>query len=268
MSEFAGYLACCEQAARAAGSRLLEMMGRVKVREKGPADLVTEADEAAQATIRDIVLAAYPGHGFLSEENLSIPAGEDGFRWIVDPLDGTTNFVHGAPQFAVSIALTRHEEIVVGTIYDPSADECFSAERGGGARLNGHEIRVSGSAKLEEALVAVSFSAKVKRGDRQIDHFIEVMLRSRAMRRTGSSAINLSYLAAGRYDAYWGTTSKIWDVAAGLLLVEEAGGVVTDIQGGAFDMNHPTFLVAATRPLHDELRAVLRSVEESRGARV
>jgi len=242
---------------------LRDWKGRFAVREKGPADLVTEADLASQEAIRQILLGAFPRHGFLAEEESSADKGssiasqEDGLRWIVDPLDGTTNYVHGVANYAVSIALERSGEPLVGTVYDPSTDECFSAAAGHGVTCNGEALRVSDAGRLSQAMVAVSFAAKVERDDPEIGDFIEVMLEAQAMRRMGSSALNLCYLAAGRFDAYWATATKTWDIAAGALLVREAGGVITAIDGGPLDLERPQFIAAATPALHRELFELL-----------
>ncbi|HUY87115.1 MAG TPA: inositol monophosphatase family protein [Pirellulales bacterium] len=251
------YQRICEQAARAGGEVLLDWAGRFAVREKGPADLVTEADVAAQDAIRDVLLGAFPKHGFLAEENLSLPSQEDGYRWIVDPLDGTTNYVHGLPQFAVSIALEQNGWLKTGVVYNPVTDECFSAAEGRGAHLNGQALRVSQVAELSQALVAASFPAKVRRGDPEIEDFLAVMLECQALRRMGSSALNLCYLAAGRFDAYWSRSTKAWDIAAGVLIVREAGGVVSGFDGRELDLADPRFIAAGTAPLHAQLSQML-----------
>jgi myo-inositol-1(or 4)-monophosphatase len=263
LATIADYQRICEQAARAGGDVLRDWRGRFAVREKGPADLVTEADLASQEIIRQILLGAFPEHVFLAEEgfvadtNARIASQKNDLRWIVDPLDGTTNYVHGVPNYSVSIALERDGDPLVGTVYDPTTDECFSAAAGHGATCNGKALRVSEIGRLSEAMIAVSFSAKVDRGDQEIADFIEVMLQSQATRRMGSSALNLCYVAAGRFDAYWATTTKIWDIAAGALLVREAGGEITAIDGGPFNLERPQFIAAATGALHRELCGLL-----------
>jgi myo-inositol-1(or 4)-monophosphatase len=249
----------CEETAMAAGEVLLQWAGRFHVKEKGRSDLVTEADLASQQVIRDKLLGAFPGHGFLAEENEQIPSRDQDYRWIVDPLDGTMNYVHGVPNYAVSIALAKGSDVVVGTVYDPTSRECFSAMRGRGAWLNGERISVSGTTDLAAALVAVSFATHVERGDPEISEFIEVMLKARGIRRMGSSALNLCYLAAGRFDGYWSKSTKIWDIAAGALLVREAGGVITAFDGGALDVERPQFVSAATPHLHRQIREALQA---------
>lgn len=259
MATISDFNRVCEQAARAGGAVLLDWAGRFAVREKGPSDLVTEADLASQEAIRDVLLGAFPDHGFLAEENEQIASRLDDYRWVVDPLDGTMNYVHGVPNFAVSIALEQRGEPIVGTVYDPVSRECFSAARGGGAWLNGKRLTASKTTNLARALVAVSFSAQVRREDREIDDFISVMLRAQGTRRMGSSAINLCYVAAGRFDGYWSTSTKIWDIAAGVLLVSEAGGVVTAFDGSPLAIERPQFIVAATPELHEQLFDLLHA---------
>ena len=253
-------LSVCEQAARAGGAVLLDWMGRFSVREKGPADLVTEADEASQKTIQGIVLGAFPDHAFLAEEGKRTEtASESGYRWIVDPLDGTTNYVHGLPHFAVSIGLEYRGELVVGVVFDPLANDCFSAAKGQGAFLNGQCLQVSAATQASEALVAVGLPTQVRGDSREIATMVALMTRSRAIRRMGSTALNLSYVAAGRLDGCWCTGAKSWDVAAGVLLVREAGGQVTAADGNTLDIDRPNFLAAATPGLHAELLLVLRN---------
>lgn len=252
------YQKVCDEAARSAGAVLLDWAGRFNAREKGPSDLVTEADFAAQETIRATLLGAFPKHGFLGEEdNLRIDSRDDGLTWIVDPLDGTLNYVHGVPNYSVSIALARHGQVMVGTVFDPVNGECFSAARGRGAWLNGRRLAASGVTQLSQALVAVSFPAAVRRDDRSMADFIEVTAAAQGTRRMGSSAINLSYVAAGRFDSYWSTATKTWDIAAGVLLITEAGGVVTAYDGGPLDLDRPQFIAAATPELHAVLLELL-----------
>jgi myo-inositol-1(or 4)-monophosphatase len=252
------FLNVAVEAGRAAGRELIDWQGRFAVREKGPADLVTEADLAAQEAVRKIILAAFPEHGLLAEENGLSTTGRDGYRWIVDPLDGTTNYVHSLPQFCTSIALERAGRLLVGVVYDPSADECFAAVAGGGATLNGRPIRTSGVTAMPQAMVAASFAPRTKRTDPAIHEFLNVLERAQAVRRMGSSALNLCYVAAGRLDAYWANDTKTWDVAAGWLLVREAGGTVVSPDGDEPDLAKPRFVAAAHAALADELRTTLR----------
>jgi myo-inositol-1(or 4)-monophosphatase len=219
--------------------------------------LVTEADLASQECVREKLLSAFPRHGFLAEENANHPSSDDGLRWIVDPLDGTMNYVHGVPGYAVSIALEQSGKPLVGVVYDPILRECYSAIAGGGAFLNDRPIRVTRVTDLSQALVATSFSAKVPRDSPEISLFAEILVRSQSTRRMGSAALNLCYLAAGRFDAYFALNTKIWDVAAGVLLVREAGGVITDLSGGDINLEKPQFVGAASAELNAELRRIL-----------
>jgi myo-inositol-1(or 4)-monophosphatase len=257
LTQLAEFDAASQRAARLAGQLLLDKAGRVQVREKGPADLVTEADLASQEVIRETLLGAFPGHGFLAEENLSIASSDDDYRWIVDPLDGTTNYVHGIAQYCVSIALERSGKLLVGTVYDPVADECFSATSGGGAWLGEKRLRASGQQQLSHAVVAMSFPPGAKRDSPDVTDFLHVLEQAQSMRRTGSSALNLCYVAAGRFDGYWSSSARIWDIAAGVLLVQEAGGIVTGRTGEPFVLDPPHFVAAASPQLHAELSKLL-----------
>lgn len=255
----AAALAAAERAARAGAALLLDWRGRFHIREKGPQDVVSEADLASQDAIEAVLLGEFPDHGFLAEENKHIPARDGRHTWIVDPLDGTTNYVHGVPQFAVSIALEEDGRIVAGIVLDPCADECFAAVLNGGAFLNGTRINASKVTRLRDALTVASFPSGIRRGNPEIDRFIDVLIESQSLRRTGSSAINLAYLAAGRFDGYWATTNQSWDVAAGILIAQEAGAVITDFSGGPVDIHRPRFISACTPELHSELRRVLQA---------
>lgn len=253
----AAALAAAERAARAGAAVLLDWRGRFHVREKGPQDVVSEADLASQDAIEAALLGEFPDHGFLAEENKHVPPRDGRHTWIVDPLDGTTNYVHGVPQFAVSIALEQDGHIVAGVVLDPCADECFAATLGGGAYLNGTKITSSRVTRLRDALTVASFPAGIRRGNPEIERFVDVLIESQSLRRTGSSAINLAYLAAGRFDGYWATTNQSWDVAAGILIAEEAGAIITDFAGEPVDVHHPRFIAACTHELHNELRRAL-----------
>jgi myo-inositol-1(or 4)-monophosphatase len=243
----------CEDSARAGAEALLAWKGRFKVREKGPADLVTEADLASQEAVRGTILGSFPDHDVLGEEDTGPSIRKSAYRWIVDPLDGTTNYVHGVPQYAVSVALEHDGQLLVGTVYDPSTDECFTAVRGEGARLNGERFSASDASEISQALVAVSFPAQVERGSRPMVDFENVVVRCRAVRRSGSAALNLAYVACGRYDAYFARETKAWDVAAGALLISEAGGIITGIDGRPFSLERPKFIAAGSTKLHAEI---------------
>lgn len=245
------------RAALAGGAVLQDWAGRFAVTEKGPADLVTEADFASQEAVRKVLMEAFPEHGILAEENGLSTEGKDGYRWIIDPLDGTTNYVHGLAQYCVSIGLECRGKLLAGVVFDPKANDCFTAGLGQGAFLNGRALRVSGVRGLSKALVAVSFPPGVGRGDPSVEDFLNVMDHAQAIRRMGSSALNLCYLAAGRIDGYWARDTKAWDVAAGYLLVTEAGGVLTSYDGGPADVARPRFIAASTPELHRELSGLL-----------
>ena len=247
------FITICDQAARAGGDVLQDWVGRFQVREKGPADLVTEADLASQEVIRKVIGGAFPDHAFVGEEGQWDRATDAPFRWIVDPLDGTTNYVHGLPQYSVSVAVEGKGVVHAGAVYDPVADESYTAARGKGAWLNGETLTSSNVETLDRALLAMSLPAGVKPNSPEISDFLRLVSSCQAMRRMGSSALNLCYLAAGRIDGYWATSVKAWDVAAGTLLVTEAGGVITGRDGAPFDVWHPHFIAAATPRLHQNL---------------
>jgi len=254
-------LATCDAAARAGAAQLLAWRGGVMAREKGPADLVTEADFASQAAIRAEVAARFPHHLFLGEEQANdfATVDEDEHVWLVDPLDGTTNFVHGYPCFTISVAVARGRELLAGVVYDPLRNECFAASQGQGAWCNGAPIRTSSVTAVGNALVAVSLPPRVRPDAPDLMDFVRVVQVCQAIRRSGSAAMNLAYVACGRLDAFWATQIQPWDVAAGVLLVKEAGGAVTGRDGASFDLRHPHFITSANAELHRELREVLSS---------
>lgn len=250
------FLKVCVEAVRAGGAVVQEWFGRVEATKKGPADLVTPADFASQEAVRRVVLGAFPDHALLGEEEIpGEPVSVDAeYRWIVDPLDGTTNYAHGVPHYAVSLALAHRGEAIVGAVYDPVRDECFTAAAGGGAHLNGRSIRTSGVTEMSEALGAVGFPPAVQADSPDLRMFTEAVVRCQSIRRTGSAALNLCYVAAGRFDLYWSFSTKVWDVAAGTLLVREAGGALTAPDGSPFQLDDAQFLAAATEPLRLQLQ--------------
>lgn len=251
------YVKTCERAARAGGEQLKLWMGKFDVREKGPSDWVTDADLASQKAIEEIVRGAYPEHDFRGEEDTVVEEKGSRFVWQVDPLDGTTNYVHGAPPYCVSVALAEEGEVIAAAVFDPVSGECFTAQRGEGAFLNGRRISVSGAESLDRSLVTASFPPLVDPESEEIQAFLRVLRKAGSMRRTGSAALNLCYVAAGRFDAFWAVTIKSWDVAAGVLLVREAGGTVTAPDGGPFVLDEAKFACAATESLHGELLQLL-----------
>lgn len=227
------FLAAATEIARAAGALLLSVRDRcVRIEYKGDADLVTEADRASEALIVERLRAHFPDHAILAEEGGGL-AVDSSYRWYVDPLDGTTNFAHGFPFFCVSIALEKSGEMIVGVVYDPIRDELFTAEKGAGARLNNRPIHVSGAAALSECLLATGFPSHHRHKNPNIHFYHQLNLHSHGVRRAGSAALDLCYVACGRMDAFWEFNLKPWDVAAGMLLVAEAGGRVTEARGGA-----------------------------------
>jgi myo-inositol-1(or 4)-monophosphatase len=255
------FLAVCEQAARAGGQKLLDWQGRFSVREKGVADLVTDADLASQEAVREVIWRTFPNHAFIGEEGGSraeLPKAS--YRWIVDPLDGTTNFVHGVPHFAVSVALEHEAGLLAGTVYDPVLNECYTAAKGEGAKLNGKPLKVSMVKQLRDALVASSFPAQVAANSPLLTAFAELIQVCQALRRGGSAALNLAYIAAGRFDAYWAADLQPWDAAAGALLVQEAGGVLAALDGEEFRVWEPRLIATATPELFGELQGKLRQI--------
>ncbi len=252
-AEEAQLLRVCERAAWAGATVLQSWIGRFQVKSKGPSDLVTEADLASQEAVRATILAEFPSHDILGEEDRGPVERTSEYRWIVDPLDGTTNYVHGVPHYAVSIAVEREGALLAGVVYDPSAQENFAAARGHGAYLNGQRISASGTECLKDALVAISFPAHVEPGSREIEDAMKALVACQAVRRTGSAALNLGYVAAGRYDAYFARETRPWDVAAGALLVREAGGVLTGLAGEPFQVDRAKFISAGTQSLHKAL---------------
>jgi myo-inositol-1(or 4)-monophosphatase len=247
--------------AREAGARLREFFAAgVETEYKGDVDLVTVADRTSEKLIRERLAAAFPEHGIYGEEGTRDRLGGE-FRWYVDPLDGTTNFAHGFPQFCVSLGLEQRDaalrpeedgRLVAAVIYDPIRDELFAAERGRGARLNGRPMRVSRTPELAEALIATGFPSRKRHQDTNIHFYHEFTLRSHGVRRAGSAALDLAYVAAGRLEAFWEFNLNPWDTAAGILLVEEAGGRVTDFSGYAFRLDSREIL-ASNGLIHAEL---------------
>jgi len=239
------------------------------IQKKGAIDLVTEIDLRVEREFRMLIAGRFPGHTVLGEEGIEIgnqfdeliPDFNSGrHRWIIDPVDGTTNYAHGLALFCVSIALEVDGQTVLGVIYDPMAEELFTAERGGGARLNGLPIRVTPCAEMGDALLCTGFPYSVReKPGHLIAGFAEFMRVSQAVRRLGSAALDLCYVAAGRFDGFYEETLKAWDVAAGALIVEEAGGRVTGTSGEAFDP-HAGNIVASNGHLHAAMISTLDTV--------
>ncbi|MBN2581019.1 MAG: inositol monophosphatase [Pirellulales bacterium] len=254
------YLLVCEQAVRAGGAAVQRWIGKIEVSKKGPADLVTQADFASQEAVARTIRSSFPEHRLVGEEGSS-PMAEGAnspYRWITDPLDGTTNYVHGIPHYAVSLALEREGELLVGAVWNPVLEECFTAAQGRGAWLNGEPIHTSRITDLSEALGVVGFPPGMKRGAPDLQVFLEAVIECQSVHRSGSAALNLCYLAAGRYDVFWTFSTHLWDVAAGVLLLREAGGAICRPDGGEYAIENDQFLSAANPALLSQLLAVVR----------
>lgn len=249
-------LAIAGEAARRGGDMLLRMMGDAHhIVKKGDIDLVTEADLAAEKAILSYIASHFPQDGILAEESGSQGA-KGGRTWLIDPLDGTTNYAHGFPFFAVSIALAIENEVVLGVVHNPFLDESFEAAKGQGAFLNGKAIHVSGTGRLEESLLATGFPYDVHERPERVMALLEKMLtRAQGVRRMGSAALDLCYVAAGRLDGFWEEDLKPWDTAAGDVMVREAGGRITTFSGGTYTPYLQT-VVASNGRIHDRMVAV------------
>jgi myo-inositol-1(or 4)-monophosphatase len=243
-------------AARKAGRSLIRDFGEVEqlqVSIKGPANFVSVADHKAEDIIFKELNKARPGYGFLMEERGHVDGVDKTHRWLVDPLDGTTNFLHSNPMFAVSIGLEREGQLVAGVIYNPASDQLFTAEKGKGAFMNDRRLRVAGRKTLADALVTTGIPHRGRDGHPRFLKEMEVMMREVAgIRRTGSAALDLAFVAAGRFDAYWERNLKPWDLAAGIVIVREAGGFVTDLDGSE-KMLESGDVVAANSNIHKAL---------------
>ena len=231
------FVPAMEKIAREAGALLMKhFIRRVKIEYKGDVDLVTVADREAEALIIRRIRARWPEHDVLAEEGGRGHSGGE-YIWYVDPLDGTTNFAHGFPVFCVSLALQHKGKLVAGVIYDPTRDELFSAELGGGARLNVRRIQVSKVSNLAESLVATGFPSHKRHKNPNIYFYHQISLRTHGVRRAGAAALDLANVAAGRFDGFWEFNLNPWDTGAGVLLVEEAGGRVSGFSGQPFEIN-------------------------------
>ncbi len=249
------------QAARTGGDIIIRSMNRVhnvKVQSKGRNDFVTEVDKFVEAKIIEVIKKSYPQHNFLGEESGST-AGRDGeVEWIIDPIDGTTNFIHGFPAFAVSIAARHNGKMEAGVIYDPLRQELFTASRGNGAMLDDRKIRVTKPNSLEGTLIGTGFPY---RGDPEaLDNYLgmlrDVSLKAAGIRRAGSAALDLAYVAAGRFDGFWEMGLKIWDIAAGELIVREAGGLISDLDGKETHLTSGNVAAGSGKVLRDILKTL------------
>lgn len=246
-----------DEAAEAAGVILLEYSGKARVEFKGEIDLVTDADREAEKRIIEVVRKHFPDHGIYAEES-GERASDAGVRWLIDPIDGTTNYAHGFPLYAVSIGVEVDGQIVVGIVFNPAYGEKYTAIRGRGARLNGEPIRVSDTEVLDRSLLVTGFPYTVRTSEENnVDHFIHFTKRCQAVRRLGSAALDLAYVARGSLDGFWETHLNPWDMAAGWLLVEEAGGKVTDLRGNPLTYDAGQILASNGR-IHEEMLDVLK----------
>jgi myo-inositol-1(or 4)-monophosphatase len=261
MDELTTYREAACEAARRGAAVLAQWRATFQVREKGRADLVTEADEGSQNAIRTYLHERFPAHDFLGEEgpgSKARPAADAPPTWVVDPLDGTTNYVHDLPLYCVSVGLQVAGELVVGAVYEPTRDEMFHAAKGQGAFLNWRRLRTSSADRLENALLATGFPPDLRGNEKPLAWWRYFSLRARSLRRTGSTAINLVYLAAGRFDGYWGFDNHVWDVAGGVVVLREAGGTITNVDGSAYDP-YAESAVGSNGPLHPAMLEALRT---------
>lgn len=256
------------RAAKEAGELLRTHLGRrIEVTHKGPIDLVTEVDLASETLIKNLITTYYPRHTVLGEEE-GLSGAEHGgdYRWIVDPLDGTTNYAHGYPCFCVSIGVECRGEVIIGVVYDPMRDELFVAEKGSGALLNNRRIDVSATRPLKQALLVTGFPYDISREEfTNLEHFRNFSLYGQAVRRDGSAALNLCYMACGRFDGFWELGLKPWDMAAGTLIVSEAGGRLSRLDGSPFDI-YTSECLASNGLIHDEMIDVLNLSTHPKGA--
>ncbi|MGQ0792956.1 MAG: inositol monophosphatase family protein [Deltaproteobacteria bacterium] len=257
------YLDVAERAAREAGKILRDNLGKVKhIGYKAKNSLVTEVDRLAEGVVIDIIKSNFPAHAIFAEESGRSAKPSD-YLWLIDPLDGTTNYAHGYPHFCVSIALEAEGRIILGAVYNPMRDEFFSAELGGGAYLNHSPIQVSATRTIEESMLCTGF---VHENDWMVEenlaHFADFIRIAQAVRRDGSAALDLCYVACGRYDGFWELGLSPWDTAAGSLILTEAGGAVSDFTGGGYRVYDPKILASNGR-LHGRMIEILAGIAEA-----
>ena len=266
MSEGSDLREVCAEAARRGGAVLRDAFGRRRtISYKGGIDLVTDADHASEAALLEFLRKGFPESALLAEESGASGQASGRLRFIVDPLDGTTNYAHGLPHFAVNVGVADERGLLSGATYDPLRDELFLAARGEGATLGGAPIAVSHGAELRRSLLCTGFPYDIHQSpELPLQIFAAYLRRARAIRRMGSAALDLAYVACGRYDGFWEMKLKPWDLAPGILLVREAGGLVSDFDGGDSMMESGS-ICAANRPLHPQLMAVLAEVRASGG---
>ena len=260
------YITSASEIARRAGALLLEYFRRgVKTEYKGvgTVDVVTEADRASEKLIVEGLNEAFPNHGIVGEEGSRSQSSSE-CLWYVDPLDGTTNFAHGFPVFCVSLGLARKNEVIAGVVYDPTRNELFAAERGSGATLNGEAIHVSKINTLSESLLGTGFPSRKRHLNPNIHFYHQLTLKSHGLRRAGSAALDLACVASGRYDGYWEFNLNAWDTSAGALLVEEAGGKLTHVDGSRFDVALSRDVLATNGLIHAELMSEMQAIMRGR----
>jgi myo-inositol-1(or 4)-monophosphatase len=257
MSDF---LKIAEKSARDAGALLMKLRGAdLNVEKKGKVNLVTDADRQSEELIKNAILGKFPDHRFIAEEGTQAKADSE-YSWLVDPLDGTTNYAHGFPVWCVSIALLKSDEIITACIYNPNLDECFAAETGKGAFLNGKPIRVSETEKLDDSLLATGFPYDIREtDDDNLKEFTAFYKKARAVRRAGAAALDLAYVACGRFDGFWEFKLSPWDIAAGILMIQEAGGKATSYSGDEHDI-YKGELLASNGLIHHRMSDILREV--------
>ncbi len=253
------FLSVAIESAKEAGKYLKMNLGKIKniERKKEEINLVTEIDKGSEQKIIEYIKSKFPHHGILAEESGEAKVESD-YKWIIDPLDGTTNYTHSFPVFCVSIALEYKGEVILGVVYDPNFDELFWAEKGKGAFLNGKRINVSKTDKLIKSMLATGFPYNVRENpDNCIEHFVNFLMEAQAIRRLGSAALDLVYVACGRLDGFWEVNLNPWDVAAGKIIIEEAGGTITDFFGNKFNI-YTKGVVASNGLIHQQMLEVIK----------
>jgi myo-inositol-1(or 4)-monophosphatase len=254
------FLETAVEIAREAGALVANYHQRhIPFETKGEFDLVTEADRASEKVIVERLRSHFPAHGIVAEEGGGHESASE-FRWFVDPLDGTTNFAHGFPMFCISMGLERAGELIAGVVYDPIRGELFTAERGAGAFLNHHRMHVSPVARIADSLASTGFPSRKRHHNINIHFYYQLAMASHGVRRTGSAALDLAFVAAGRLDFFWEFGLKSWDMAAGALLVQEAGGRVADMTGAPLSVTASDHILADNGLLHDEILAAFGEI--------
>jgi len=260
-------LSIAVEAAREAGRFLKYSVGKVRTIETKKSEernLVSEIDKASEEKIIGIIRRKYPTHSILAEEGGESQTTSE-YKWVIDPLDGTTNFLHGLPMYCVTIGIEHKGEVVAGVVYDPNLDEMFTAEKGSGAYMNGKRMRVSATQTLIGSLLVTGFPYDIaKNPDNAIEHFVNFLMEGQGIRRLGSAALDLSYVAAGRLDGFWEVNLNPWDMAAGMLFVREAGGRVTDFLGAESTI-YKKQVLASNGIIHDAMLNVLKKGMEKQG---